>query len=75
MCDKSKYVQWSLTVLFFISLKLYAQGPRIPYYYNPGTELSWGECYIYQPGGSKQKIRPSRRSGSPSPSAPALPQR
>jgi hypothetical protein len=33
-----------------------AQGPRVSYYYNPATELSFASCYIYQQGGSQQKI-------------------
>lgn len=33
-----------------------AQGPSLSYFYDPATELSWGECLAYQPGGSRQKI-------------------
>jgi hypothetical protein len=34
----------------------WAQSPSLSYYYNPDTELSWASCYLYQSGGSKQKI-------------------
>ena len=39
-----------------------AQGPALSYFYDPATELAWGECVAYQPGGSQQKV----------PSVPAL---
>jgi hypothetical protein len=42
--------------ILFISCNIWAQGPRISYYYNPATELSFASCYIYQQGGSQQKI-------------------
>jgi hypothetical protein len=35
----------------------WAQGPKTSYYYNPATELSWAQCYLYQQGGSRQKIQ------------------
>jgi hypothetical protein len=42
--------------ILFICCNIWAQGPRISYYYNPATELSFASCYIYQQGGSQQKI-------------------
>lgn len=43
-------------VILLLPWVLSAQGPRISYYYNPATELSFASCYVYQHGGSKQKI-------------------
>jgi hypothetical protein len=43
-------------LLLSLSPDLRAQGPKIQYYYNPQTELSWAQCHIYQQGGSRQKI-------------------
>ena len=33
-----------------------AQGPALSYFHDPATELAWGECVTYQPGGSQQKV-------------------
>jgi len=33
------------------------QGPRVSYYYNHGTELSWANCYVYLKGGSRQRLQ------------------
>ena len=35
---------------------LWAQGPRISYYYNPLTNLGWAKCHIFQMGGSRQTV-------------------
>jgi len=35
---------------------LRAQGPKVSYYYNPQTELSWARCDAYMEGGSRQRI-------------------
>ena len=34
----------------------WSQGPLLPYFYNPATDLSWAECHIYQQGGSSRKV-------------------
>ena len=34
----------------------WSQGPLLPYFYNPATDLSWGECHIHQQGGSSRKV-------------------
>ena len=33
-----------------------AAGPALSYFYDPATELAWGECGAYQPGGSRQRV-------------------
>jgi len=45
-------------IIFILGLfpELRAQGPNVSYYYDPETELSWASCYLYQQGGSRQKI-------------------
>jgi hypothetical protein len=35
---------------------LRAQGPKVSYYYNPQTELSWARCEAYLEGGSRLRI-------------------
>ena len=42
--------------MFFIVSRLFAQGPTIPYYYHPSTELSFASCLVFQEGGSRQRI-------------------
>ncbi len=39
-----------------VLIQAWAQGPELSYFYDPATELSWAECYVYQEGGSKQKL-------------------
>jgi hypothetical protein len=43
-------------IIIVFLCNVFAQGPRVSYYYNPATELSFASCYIYQQGGSQQKI-------------------
>ncbi len=46
-----------VALLFFLLVSDgWAQGPQVSYYYNPSTELSWAQCYVYQQGGSHEKI-------------------
>ena len=45
-----------LFFIFFILNEIWAQGPRVSYYYQPATELSFASCYLYLQGGSRQKI-------------------
>ncbi len=45
-----------LIVLAIVAPKLQAQGPRVAYYYNPQTELSWARCEVRLLGSSAQKI-------------------
>jgi hypothetical protein len=56
MCRRMVVVVFTVAVSIFLFHDLCAQGPMVPYYYNTATRLSWAECYIYQDGGSKQKI-------------------
>lgn len=46
----------SFMLILFAVYSVNAQGPGRSYYYDPATELPWAECYLYQPGGSQQKI-------------------
>ncbi len=34
----------------------WAQGPKIEFFYNPATELTWAKCEIYHASGSKLKV-------------------
>lgn len=43
-------------LMFWLSCIAWSQGPNVSYYYNPATELSWAQCYVYQTGGSQQRI-------------------
>lgn len=54
----SRYInlRYSIFLLLLIFDRGWAQGPRLSYYYNPATELSWAQCHLYQLGGSRQKI-------------------
>jgi hypothetical protein len=56
MYAKKNYIAFVSFLFVFILCNVWAQGPMVPYYYNPRTELSWAECYVYQAGGSRQKI-------------------
>ncbi len=57
MTDRSRPKWLGLLGLFAIILpRIWAQGPKIEYFYSPATELSWARCEIYQDGGSKLKI-------------------
>ncbi len=50
-------MKFSAFVLLTLACNALAQGPQVSYYYNPSTELSWAQCYVYQEGGSRQKIQ------------------
>lgn len=56
MYARKNYIVFVSFLFVFILCNVWAQGPMVPYYYNPLTELSWAECYVYQAGGSRQKI-------------------
>ncbi|ODS35230.1 MAG: hypothetical protein A7315_01905 [Candidatus Altiarchaeales archaeon WOR_SM1_79] len=56
MSAKINYAVLFIWLGIFLFSEASAQGPLVSYYYNPSTEMSWAECYIYHPGGSKQKI-------------------
>jgi uncharacterized protein (DUF3820 family) len=45
-----------LFLVLFVWGELWAQGPKTSYYYHQATELPFAECYVYQQGGSRQKI-------------------
>jgi hypothetical protein len=38
------------------AVPLFAQGPRLEYYFNPATELGWAECRLESRAGSRQRI-------------------
>jgi len=45
-----------LLLVALIGSEASAQGPKTSYYYHSATELPFAECYVYQQGGSRQKI-------------------
>lgn len=53
---KFRYILSTGLILLFILCESWAQGPKVSYYYNPATNLSFASCYVYQHGGSRQKI-------------------
>ena len=53
---KFNHLACFLFFMFFILNEIWAQGPRVSYYYQPATELSFASCYLYLQGGSRQKI-------------------
>ena len=56
MSAKINYAFLFIQLGIFLFSEASAQGPLVSYYYNPSTEMSQAECYIYHPGDSKQKI-------------------
>ena len=46
----------AMAVLCFAMPEAEAQGPLRKYFYEAATELSWASCYVYQGGGSRQRI-------------------
>lgn len=54
--NADRFLTVTLLALLAWSPTVSAQGPEISYYYEPATELSWAECYIYFDGGSHQRI-------------------
>lgn len=66
--DRGSVRRWSATSLLGVLVGLMgagwlgppepvmAQGPALSYFHDPATELAWGECVTYQPGGSRQKV-------------------
>jgi phosphohistidine swiveling domain-containing protein len=54
---KAQIIKNTLNIFFIVlSFHVFAQGPRLSYFHNPRTELSWASCYIHFDKGSKQKI-------------------
>lgn len=49
-------LRYSMLSILFLVGQVWAQGPLVSYYYNPATELTWAQCFLYQEGGSRQKI-------------------
>jgi len=56
MRSRFSYIIGTGFIVLFLLCEVWAQGPRIRYYYDPATELSFASCYVYQKGGSRQKI-------------------
>lgn len=53
---KTSDFRYSILSIFFLVGQAWPQGPLVSYYYNQATELAWAQCYVYQEGGSRQKI-------------------
>lgn len=54
---KIQAIKSTQIILFVVlSLHVFAQGPRLSYFYEPGTELPWASCHIHFENGSEQKI-------------------